>query len=205
MGCVAPHDCFIYKQAGATHLTGGAGVRTLAEAQAAGVAAILGATGGNTVRLQTLRMRLSVGSAAVCDRSLCRHIDPGATLAPIRRSLKLHPYSAELDAVNDGPAASEAAGNTSLLEHNMAISLSADSSLFAVMIVVEFSCRFHTYLQDLAKYYMALEKGLFVDLAAQTATAINGLQPKINVWNTGAQGGASLGTLMFSLPRSCTP
>jgi len=33
-----------------------------------------------------------------------------------------------------------------------------------------------------------VEKGLFTDLAAQTAAAIHGLQPKINVWNTGAQG-----------------
>lgn len=42
--------------------------------------------------------------------------------------------------------------------------------------------------QELAKFYLGLQSGLFVDMAAQTAAAIQGLSPKINVWNTGAAG-----------------
>lgn len=38
--------------------------------------------------------------------------------------------------------------------------------------------------------YMMLEKGTYVELAKANATAIQGLQPKISVWNTGNQGGA---------------
>ena len=44
--------------------------------------------------------------------------------------------------------------------------------------------------QELAKFYLGLQAGLFVDMAAQTAAAIQGLNPKINVWNTGAAGGS---------------
>ena len=42
--------------------------------------------------------------------------------------------------------------------------------------------------QELAKFYLGLQSGLFVDMAAQTAKAMQGLNPKINVWNTGASG-----------------
>lgn len=37
--------------------------------------------------------------------------------------------------------------------------------------------------------YMMLEKGTYVDLARANADGIRGLQPKISVWNTGAQAG----------------
>jgi flotillin len=39
--------------------------------------------------------------------------------------------------------------------------------------------------------YMMIEKGTYVELAKANAAAIHGLQPKISVWNTGAQGGAA--------------
>ena len=41
---------------------------------------------------------------------------------------------------------------------------------------------------ELAKFHMALEHDLFVDLAKQTACALQGLSPKLNIWNTGAAG-----------------
>jgi len=37
--------------------------------------------------------------------------------------------------------------------------------------------------------YMMLQDNTYERLAAANAKAINGLQPKINVWNTGAAGG----------------
>ena len=46
-------------------------------------------------------------------------------------------------------------------------------------------------MQELAKFYLGLQSGLFVDMAAQTAAAVQGLNPKINVWNTGAAGESS--------------
>lgn len=39
--------------------------------------------------------------------------------------------------------------------------------------------------------YLMLQNGTFEKLAHANATAINGLQPKINVWNTGSQDGAA--------------
>ncbi|KAK9788452.1 hypothetical protein WJX73_007874 [Symbiochloris irregularis] len=61
---------------------------------------------------------------------------------------------------------------------------------------------------ELAKFYMALDRGLFVDLARQTAAAVQGLSPKLNIWNTGAaspeagaaNGMAPLHGLFQSLP-----
>ncbi|KAK9828845.1 hypothetical protein WJX72_002382 [[Myrmecia] bisecta] len=44
---------------------------------------------------------------------------------------------------------------------------------------------------DLVKFHLANEKGLFETLAIQTASAVQGLFPKINIWNTGAGGGAA--------------
>lgn len=41
--------------------------------------------------------------------------------------------------------------------------------------------------------YMMIEKGTYVQLAKANATAINGLQPKISVWNTGAEAGSGGG------------
>jgi len=41
--------------------------------------------------------------------------------------------------------------------------------------------------------YMMIEKGTYVQLAKANATAINGLQPKISVWNTGAEAGGAGG------------
>ncbi|KAJ3394165.1 hypothetical protein HDU84_009485 [Entophlyctis sp. JEL0112] len=42
----------------------------------------------------------------------------------------------------------------------------------------------------LAMQYLMLEKGLFQELAAQNAKAIQGLNPKISVWNTEASSGS---------------
>ncbi|EGO56018.1 hypothetical protein NEUTE1DRAFT_68137 [Neurospora tetrasperma FGSC 2508] len=41
--------------------------------------------------------------------------------------------------------------------------------------------------------YMMIEKGTYVELAKANAEAIRGLQPKISVWNTGAEAGSSGG------------
>ncbi|KAK1833498.1 hypothetical protein QBC39DRAFT_346181 [Podospora conica] len=41
--------------------------------------------------------------------------------------------------------------------------------------------------------YMMIEKGTYVELAKANATAIHGLQPKISVWNTGAEAGGAAG------------
>jgi flotillin len=38
--------------------------------------------------------------------------------------------------------------------------------------------------------YMMIEKGTYVELATANAEAIRGLQPKISIWNTGAEAGA---------------
>lgn len=38
--------------------------------------------------------------------------------------------------------------------------------------------------------YMMIEKGTYVSLAKANAEAVRGMQPKISVWNTGAQEGA---------------
>ncbi|KAK4222542.1 Flotillin-like protein 1 [Podospora fimiseda] len=38
--------------------------------------------------------------------------------------------------------------------------------------------------------YMMIEKGTYVELAKANAEAIRGLQPKISIWNTGAEAGA---------------
>ncbi|KAI2467776.1 hypothetical protein F4781DRAFT_433004 [Annulohypoxylon bovei var. microspora] len=39
--------------------------------------------------------------------------------------------------------------------------------------------------------YMMIEKGTYVELAKANATAVNGMQPKISVWNTGSEAGSS--------------
>lgn len=41
--------------------------------------------------------------------------------------------------------------------------------------------------------YMMLEKGTYVQLAKANATAVQGLQPKISIWNTGAEAGSGAG------------
>lgn len=41
----------------------------------------------------------------------------------------------------------------------------------------------------LVQYYLALDKGLFEEMAMQSANAIQGLAPKINIWSTGNEGG----------------
>lgn len=41
--------------------------------------------------------------------------------------------------------------------------------------------------------YMMIEKGTYVELAKANAAAIQGLNPKISVWNTGANGGGAEG------------
>ncbi|KAK5661567.1 hypothetical protein OQA88_9662 [Cercophora sp. LCS_1] len=43
--------------------------------------------------------------------------------------------------------------------------------------------------------YMMIEKGTYVQLAKANATALNGLQPKISVWNTGAEAGSEPGAI----------
>lgn len=42
--------------------------------------------------------------------------------------------------------------------------------------------------------YMMIEKGTYVELAHANAGAVQGLQPKISVWNTGAQAGGEAGS-----------
>ena len=42
--------------------------------------------------------------------------------------------------------------------------------------------------------YMMIEKGTYVELAKANAEAIRGLQPKISVWNTGAEAGSGAGS-----------
>lgn len=46
---------------------------------------------------------------------------------------------------------------------------------------------------ELVKFYRAIESGLFVDMADKTASAVQNLQPKINVWNTGGGGEGGAG------------
>ncbi|KAI1481349.1 hypothetical protein F4774DRAFT_48151 [Daldinia eschscholtzii] len=41
--------------------------------------------------------------------------------------------------------------------------------------------------------YMMIEKGTYVELAKANAGAINGMQPKISVWNTGSEAGSGAG------------
>lgn len=41
--------------------------------------------------------------------------------------------------------------------------------------------------------YMMIEKGTMVELAKANATGLNGLQPKISIWNTGAEAGSEAG------------
>ncbi|KAI1826865.1 hypothetical protein F4861DRAFT_18891 [Xylaria intraflava] len=41
--------------------------------------------------------------------------------------------------------------------------------------------------------YMMIEKGTYVELAKANAAAVQGMQPKISVWNTGAEGGSGAG------------
>ena len=58
--------------------------------------------------------------------------------------------------------------------------------------------------QGLLQFIM-LQNDTYVKLAAQNASAVKGLQPKISVWNTGDQGSGDAGTapirnLMQSLP-----
>ena len=36
-----------------------------------------------------------------------------------------------------------------------------------------------------------IEKGTYVELAKANAAAVNGMQPKISVWNTGSEAGSS--------------
>ena len=43
---------------------------------------------------------------------------------------------------------------------------------------------------DLVKFWLALDNGLFIALAEKTAAAVQGLQPKINVWTTTSGGDA---------------
>ncbi|KAL1884064.1 hypothetical protein Daus18300_000173 [Diaporthe australafricana] len=42
--------------------------------------------------------------------------------------------------------------------------------------------------------YMMIEKGTYVELAHANASAVQGMQPKISVWNTGAQAGGEAGS-----------
>ncbi|KAI1488725.1 hypothetical protein F5X96DRAFT_680256 [Biscogniauxia mediterranea] len=42
--------------------------------------------------------------------------------------------------------------------------------------------------------YMMIEKGTYVELAKANAAAVNGMQPKISVWNTGAEAGSGSGS-----------
>eukprot|EP00891_Asterochloris_glomerata_P008705 jgi/Astpho2/8705/Aster-05272 len=50
------------------------------------------------------------------------------------------------------------------------------------------ACGGHT---DLAKFWIAVDRGLFVDLADKMAKAVQNLQPKLNIWTTGTADGTS--------------
>ena len=45
---------------------------------------------------------------------------------------------------------------------------------------------------QLTRFYLALDTNLYPKLAEENARAVQGLNPKINVWNTGAVGCADL-------------
>lgn len=40
---------------------------------------------------------------------------------------------------------------------------------------------------EMVKFFLAVDRNVFVDMAQKTADAIKGLEPKINIWNTGNQ------------------
>lgn len=50
--------------------------------------------------------------------------------------------------------------------------------------------------------YMMIEKGTYVELATANASAIRGLEPKISVWNTGAQAGEGASSSSVDTMRS---
>ena len=50
-----------------------------------------------------------------------------------------------------------------------------------------------------------IEKDVYVNLAKANATAIHGLQPKINVWNTGSSDGADSGAPIRNLFQALPP
>ena len=53
--------------------------------------------------------------------------------------------------------------------------------------------------------YLMLQNGLYEKLAKANASAIQGLQPKISVWNTGAESGADSGAPIRNLFQSLPP
>jgi flotillin len=57
---------------------------------------------------------------------------------------------------------------------------------------------------EMVKFFLAVDRNVFVDMAQKTADAINGLQPKINIWNTGSTSEqnpyAALKDIFTSLP-----
>lgn len=57
---------------------------------------------------------------------------------------------------------------------------------------------------EMVKFFLAVDRNVFVKMAEKTADAIKGLEPKINIWNTGSQGDnqpyTSLKNLFTSLP-----
>lgn len=67
----------------------------------------------------------------------------------------------------------------------------------------------HNFLRiadpEVVKFQMALDSGLFDRMAAQTATAIQGLNPKINVWTTGGADNAEAYTPLRNLFQSMPP
>ncbi|KAJ3093493.1 hypothetical protein HK100_006581 [Physocladia obscura] len=57
----------------------------------------------------------------------------------------------------------------------------------------------------LAMQYLMLEKGLFQELAAQNAKAIQGLNPKISVWNTEGSSGSDSGKTLRDIFQTLPP
>ena len=53
--------------------------------------------------------------------------------------------------------------------------------------------------------YLMLQNGTYEKLAKANATAIQGMQPKISVWNTGAESGADSGAPIRNLFQSLPP
>lgn len=50
--------------------------------------------------------------------------------------------------------------------------------------------------------YLMVDRGLYPELAKAMADGVRGMQPKINVWNTGANGGNPVADVLKNIPAS---
>lgn len=58
---------------------------------------------------------------------------------------------------------------------------------------------------ELLKFYMALEKNLYPEIAGKMAEAVQGLDPTITIWNTGNQAGEGLSQPLIDLMKGFAP